>query len=90
MFILTGKNGDAEGAFSVVDDDGEKVLYIFEEEDDAIRFSLQLEDMGLVTMNVMEVDDELMIKTCEYHDHRYTIITSDDIVIPPELSYDSF
>lgn len=89
MFIITGKNGDEEGAFSVVDDSGEKVLYIFEEEDDATRFSLQLEDMGLVKMDVVEVDDELMIKTCEFHDHRYTIITSDDIVIPPGLSYDT-
>jgi len=88
MFIITGKNGEAEGAFSVVDDDGEKVLYIFEEEDDAIRFSLQLEDQGLVKMDVVEVDDELMIKTCELHEHRYTVITSDDIVIPPEIYYD--
>jgi len=89
MFIITGKNEDKEGAFSVIDEDGEKVLYIFEEEDDAVRFSLQLEDIGLVEMDVVEIDDELMIKTCEYHDHRYTVITSDDIVIPPEISYDS-
>ena len=31
-----------------------------------------------------------MIKTCEMHDHRYTIITTDDIVIPPDSEYDSF
>jgi hypothetical protein len=37
----------------------------------------------------LEINDELMIKTCEYHDHKYTVITSDDIVIPPEISYDS-
>ena len=41
-------------------------------------------------MNVLEVEDEIMIKTCEMHDHRYTIITTDDIVIPPDSEYDSF
>ena len=35
-------------------------------------------------MNVLEVEDEIMIKTCEMHDHRYTVITADDIVIPPD------
>jgi len=89
MFIITGKTENQEGAFSVIDQYGEKVLYIFEEEDDAIRFSLQLEDVGVDGMEVVEVDDELMIKTCEFHDHKYTVITPDDIVIPPEISYDN-
>jgi len=25
-----------------------------------------------------------MIKTCEMHGHKYTVITPDDIVIPPD------
>jgi hypothetical protein len=40
-------------------------------------------------MNVIEIDDEVMIKTCEVHGHKYAIITPNDIVIPPdEISYD--
>jgi len=39
-------------------------------------------------MNTLEIDDELMIKTCELHDHRYTVITPNDIVIPT-THYDS-
>ena len=33
---------------------------------------------------VVEVDDELAIKTCKYHSYKYTIITPNDIVIPPK------
>ena len=35
-------------------------------------------------MKVIEVDDDIMIKTCELHGHRYTVITANDVVIPPE------
>ena len=39
-------------------------------------------------MNVIEVDDLVMIKTCEVHDYNYTVITSDDIVVPPDVKHD--
>ena len=32
----------------------------------------------------MEIEDEIMIKSCEVHGHRYAVITPDDIVVPPE------
>ena len=89
MFILTVEGKEKDGAYSVADEDGDKILYIFEEEDDATRFALQLEeDCGFPTMKPLEIDDELMIKTCELHDHRYTVITPNDIVIP-KTNYDS-
>ena len=44
---------------------------------------LQLEELDYPEMHVLEIEDEIMIKTCEIHDHRYTIITPNDIVIPP-------
>ena len=37
MFILTVEGKETEGAYSVQSDDGEQVLYLFEDEDDAIR-----------------------------------------------------
>ena len=91
MFLLTVAGKEKDGAFSVTDDDGDQVLYIFEEEDDAIRYGLMLEEEnGFPEMQVLEIDDDLMIKTCEIHGHRYTIITSNDIVIPPsDISYDT-
>ena len=44
MFILTINGRETEGAYSVVDDEGEQILYLFEEEDDATRYALMLED----------------------------------------------
>ena len=43
MFILTISGREDEGAYSVTDEDGDKILYIFEEEDDATRFAILLE-----------------------------------------------
>ena len=83
MFILTIEGNEAEGAYSVATDEGEQVLYLFEDEDDAIRFALLLEDQDYPEMHVVEVDGKVVIKTCELHDYRYSVITKNDIVIPP-------
>ena len=83
MFILTVEGKEAEGAYSIPDENGEQVLYLFEDEDDAIRFALLLEDQDYPEMHVIEVDDKVVVKTCELHDYRYSIITRNDIVIPP-------
>ena len=89
MYILTIYGKETDGAYSVVDDEGEQVLYIFEEEDDAMRYSMQLEELDYPLMHVIEIDDELMVHTCETHGHRYTIISKNDIVIPPDKSDDT-
>ena len=83
MFILTVEGKETEGAYSVQSDDGQQVLYLFEDEDDAIRYALLLEDQDYPEMHVIEVDGKVVVKTCELHDYRYSIITKNDIVIPP-------
>jgi hypothetical protein len=88
MFILTVAGKEKEGAYSVIDDDGEQVLYLFEQEDDAMRYAMQLEEIEYPEMHVLEVDDELMVKTCEMHGHRYAVISKNDIVIPPDDAND--
>ena len=88
MYIITVRGKEKEGAYSVIDDEGDQVLYIFMEEDDATRYAMQLEDMDYPEMKVLEIDDELMIKTCELHDHKYSIITPNDVVIPPDNAHD--
>ena len=85
MYILTINGKEQEGAYSVTDDEGDEILYMFEEEDDAIRFALMLEGDGRPEMHVIEVEDEVMVKTCEMHDYKYAIITANDFVIPPRL-----
>ena len=57
MHIITVNGKEKDGAYSVVDEDGEQVLYIFVEEDDALRYAMQLEDMGYPEMHVIEVED---------------------------------
>ena len=84
MFILTIEGKEREGAYAVADKKGGQILYLFEEEDDADRYAMMLEDEGYPDMNVVEVDEELMIKTCHIHGHEYGVITKNDIVIPPE------
>ena len=84
MYLLTLKESKDEGAYAVKDKYGEKVLFLFEEEDDAIRYAMMLEDQEDQIMDVVEVDDELAIKTCKIHSYKYTVITPDDIVISPK------
>jgi hypothetical protein len=89
MYILTVYGKETEGAYSVTDpEDGEQILYLFEAEDDAMRFAMMLEEDGSPTMHVIEIEDEVMIKTCEMHDYRYTVITPNDVVIPPSTKHD--
>ena len=88
MYIITVEGKENEGAYSVPDDDGEHILYLFEDEDDALRYAMMLEDAGNPQMHVIEVEDEVMIKTCQMHDYRYAVITQDDIVIPPATEHD--
>ena len=83
MYILTVNGKENDGAYSVKDDEGDHILYLFEQEDDALRYAMMLEEDDYPEMHVLEVEDEIMIKTCESHGYNYTVITSNDIVIPP-------
>ena len=84
MYILTLKGRETDGAYSVIDEQGEKVLYLFVDEDDATRFAIMLEEDNYPEMSVIELDDELVVNMCETEGYRYTIITQNDIVIPPK------
>ena len=88
MFILTVAGKENDGAYSVTDDEGNQILYLFEEEDDAVRYALLLENSDYPEMHVLEVEDEVMVRTCEVHNYNYTVITSNDIVIPPKVKHD--
>ena len=84
MFLLTLKDKKDDGAYAVQNRYGEKVLFLFEDEDDALRYALMLEDQEEQEMDVIEVDDELAIKTCKMYNYKYAVVTPDDIVIPPK------
>ena len=84
MYLLTLKDNKDDGAYAVQDRHGNKVLFLFEEEDDAERYAMMLEEEEDAQMDVIEVDDELAIKTCRHYSYKYAIITPNDIVIPPK------
>ena len=83
MFILTIEGQENDGAYAVNDHDGERALYLFEEEDDAERYAGLLEAEDYPPMSVVEIPDQLAINTCNMYNYRYVIITEDDFVIPP-------
>ena len=84
MYLLTLKDRRDDGAYAVLNRYGEKVLFMFEEEDDAERYKLMLESDEDSEMNVIEIDDALAIMTCKRYNYKYAVITPNDIVIPPK------
>ena len=82
MYMLT-PCGDDDGAYAVRDSHGNKTLYFFQDEDDALRFAGLLEAEDHPEMDVVEIDPELAIKACHEYNYNYAIISPDDFVIPP-------
>ena len=54
MYLLTLRDRKTDGAYAVSDQYGEKVLFLFQDEDDATRYALMLED-NADSNNPMEV-----------------------------------
>ena len=59
---------------------------MFENQDDAERYAIMIrEDENTPkSMDVIEVDGELAIRTCKLYNYKYAVITPDDFVIPPK------
>ena len=83
MHIITVKGMSQEGAYAVINEYGEKVVFMFEEKDDAERYAQQLEAQGDPPMNVIIIKDSVAIAACERSGTRYTVIGKEDLVIPP-------
>ena len=90
MYILTVYGKENEGAYSVQNDEGNHVLYLFQEEDDATRYANMLEDDEYPEMHVIEVEPDMMIGVCEQHGYEYAVITPNDIVVPPNTKHHDF
>ena len=88
MYLLTLKGKTDDGAYAVQDKYGDKVLFLFEQEDDAVRYAMMIEDCEEKSesepLDVIEVDGELAIKTCKLYNYKYAVITPNDFVIPPK------
>jgi len=53
MFIHTLKNKKEDGVYAVKDQYGRKVLFFFEEEDDAVRYALMIKDEEDIDMDIV-------------------------------------
>jgi len=84
MFIVTLEN-HPEGVYSIYDDRKEQIIPIFVEEEDAERYLWMLEeDDDYPAMQIYEIEDDTIINACVEKGHKFTIITSDDFLIPPK------
>ena len=83
MHIITIKGMSQEGAYAVVNEYGEKVVFMFEDKDDADRYKDQLEAQGDPPMVVISIKDDVAFAACERSGTRYTVIGKDELVIPP-------
>lgn len=83
MYMLSANNGQDSGAFALEEEDGTKLIYFFEEEEDAERYLGLLEADDYPDMIIVEVDKEVAIKACKLYNYSYAIITPKDLVFPP-------
>jgi hypothetical protein len=83
MFIVTLED-HPDGIYSVFDEELDRVIPIFQEEDDAERYLYMLEeDEDYPPMQVLEIDDHVIIGACQERGQKFSIITPDDFLIPP-------
>ena len=84
-YILTLKD-KPEGVFSVIDKiTGEHIIPIFEDEDDAERYAIQLLDTQMnVELQILEIEKDYIVAACEERNQKYAIISIDDFIIPPQ------
>jgi hypothetical protein len=82
MFILT--DTASGGIYATTDNYDKKVVHIFEQEEDAQRYVAQLvADDYEDELEIMEVDREVIAINCNNYGYQYSIVTKDDLVIPP-------
>ena len=83
MYILAVSGKESEGAYAIEQDNKKRMVYMFLDKDDAVRYAGLLEADDFPDMSVVEVDDQEIIQACVKHGHEYYVVTPDDIVVPP-------
>ena len=83
MFVVTLEN-HSEGVYSVFNEDKDRVIPIFQFQDDADRYLSMLKEITeYPTMRVVEMEDHDIIGACQDRGQKFSIITPDDFLIPP-------
>jgi len=85
MFVLTIEN-HPEGVYSVFDEAENRVIPIFLANEDAERYLMMMEEEEYPPMQVVEMEDHVIIGACQDRGQKFSIITPDDFLIPPDDS----
>tara|TARA_B100000700_G_scaffold41324_1_gene42148 strand:+ start:2375 stop:2638 length:264 start_codon:yes stop_codon:yes gene_type:complete len=84
MFIVTLED-KPEALYSIFGEKDERVIPLFLEHDDAERYLLMLDEAeDYPEMQVIEMEDHVIIKACHDRGQSFTVITPDDLLIPPD------
>ena len=86
MFVITLKD-NPQGIYSVFDKDEERVVPLFEQADDAVRYVMAInesDDEETPELQVVNVEPEQIMYACRQQGQRFSIITGDDLIIPPD------
>ena len=84
MYVITLKD-HPQGIYSVFDSKEDRIVPLFIEQDDAVRYVMALaEDEENPELQVLDVEPEHIIHACRSQGQRYSIISPDDLIIPPD------
>ena len=84
MFVITLKD-HPQGIFSVFDEKEKRIVPLFEQADDAVRYVMQLEDdEENPELQIMNVEPDQIIQACRSQGQMYSIISADQLIIPPD------
>ena len=84
MYLITLKDNQ-QGIYSVFDAQEQRIVPIFVEEDDADRYVMALADYEEnPELEVVETEPDHSIHACRSQGQRFSIITPDDFIIPPD------
>ncbi|CDN12413.1 hypothetical protein RintRC_3974 [Richelia intracellularis] len=85
VFVLLFNAGtDNEGIHTIREGDRNKIL-MFESEDDATRFALQLEAQEFPSASVEEIDAEEIKEFCQGAGYEWELIHENEaLILPPE------
>lgn len=84
LFVLVDR--ETNGVYAVRDDETiERVVQLFVDKDDAYRYyeMLQASDYPR-QLEIKEVEKDMVKENCKNFGYMFTIITTDDFVIPPK------
>ena len=84
MYVITLKD-HPQGIYSVFDSKEDRIVPLFIEQDDAVRYVMALaEHEENPELQVLDVEPEHIIHACRSQGQKWSIITADDLIVPPD------